>query len=75
MKTFPIIILALLVTNVLLLAFSCNRDPKLDSNSSKERKAVFIIMILVLVAFTVLLNVFNSEPVKEDNGVVSSYSK
>lgn len=42
MKTFLIIILALLVTNVLLLTFSCNRDPKLDSNSSKERKGVFI---------------------------------
>ena len=78
MKTFLIIISALLVTNVLLLTFSCNansKDAEVDFNSSKERKGDFIIIILVLVAFNVLLHAFSKEPVKEDNGVVSSYAK
>ena len=78
MKTFLIIISALLVTNFLLLAFSCNtnlKDTEVDSNSSKERKGYFILIILVLVAFIVSLYTFNKEPAIEENGKVSSYAK
>jgi accessory gene regulator protein AgrB len=78
MKTFLIIISALLVTNVLLLTFSCNansNDTEVGSNSSKERKYGLIIMILVLVAFNVVLHFFNNEPVNEENVIISNYSK
>ncbi len=78
MKTFLIIISALLVTNVLLLTFSCNangKDTEVDPNYSKGRKVDYIIIILALVALNVLLHVFSSEPVKEDNWAVSNYSK
>ena len=73
MKTFLIIISALLVTNVLLLVFSCNTDSKgteIDFTYSKERKFGFImLMMLVLVAFNILLHGFSMEPAKEDNGM------
>lgn len=78
MKTFLIIISALLVTNVLLLTFSCNtssKEAKVDMNYSKQRKFGFIIMILVLVVFNVLLYTFSKESIKEHNGVFPTIQK
>ena len=68
----------MLLMNVLLLTFSCNTDSKdteVDSGYSKERKGSFILIVLVLVAFNVLLHAFSKEPIKEDNGQISSYIK
>jgi hypothetical protein len=62
MKTFIIIVLALLTVNFLLIIFSCNTDTKDtegDSNYLKENNVnFFYIMLLLLITTNVLLHVF-----------------
>lgn len=78
MITFIIIVLALVILNVLLLMFSCNKITKgteKGSHFSNGSMDYPIIMVCVLIILIALFQIFSNKSVESNNGVVNYDSK